>query len=272
MQSLLVNDIRTGTKKNIFKFCVAMLFAFVSCLYFSHRVEIYCSSHNMSGICVSGQDYILYLFGGMAEYSGEEDKKFDIPFIWMTVQMLACSCVFLYPVQDLHRRGIIFLLQSGSRTKWWISKCIWSVIQLFILYFCICAGIILAAGLSGGGWENVHTDFFRILEDVNILSRIRVGFGVVFYQILYSIAITMLQINISLVTNAVWGIICVTSYHILSVGIASELLLGNISMLYRMEGIAVTGQGIRTGLVGCILLMAVSVSLGLKYFKVCDVF
>lgn len=270
MVKIFLNDMRNGTKSNVVKFMTAMLFGLAVCMYLSHRVEISNRVRSVPLPSPSGQDYILYLLGGMPGIKEGQEKAFEVPFIWMAVQMLVGSCVFLYPVRDLHGRGMTFLLQNGSRIKWWLSKCMWAAVQVLCVYVFIGLGVMLAVWKSAGG-DIIHAEIFQTLENINLLENVKIKASMVFCPVLYSIAVSVAQINLSLLTGSVLSMAFVVSYHVLSSYIMSEWIFGNISMLYRMDNVVAGGQNPATGIMGCIVVAMVSLILGTYYFKHLDI-
>lgn len=271
MVKIFLNDMRNGTKGNVVKFIVAVLFALAVCMYLNRRVETAGMIKSVKLPGSSGSDYVLYLLGGMPGLKEGQEKAFEVPFIWMAVQMLVCGSVYRYPVRDLHGRGMMLLLQNGSRTKWWLGKCIWAVMQVVFIYACLGAGVLLAASGNVDGGDVIHAEIFQVLENVNLLENLKIKASMVFCPVLYSIAVTLVQINLSLLTGAVLSMVFVVSYHVLSSYVLSEWVFGNISMLYRMENVAVGGQNPAAGIAGCTAAALISLIFGTCYFKHLDI-
>ena len=79
-------------------------------------------------------DYLLYIFGGMREYIPAPGKPFQIPYIWLINHIGILYFTLHYMHDDLEGFGQQMILRSGSRTGWWLSKCVWNTAAVVLLY------------------------------------------------------------------------------------------------------------------------------------------
>lgn len=73
-------------------------------------------------------DSLSGYFRGIAESSAMESASiFRIPIEWFFFHMGYLFFVVRYPFRDYAERGYPFLLRSGSKAIWWLSKYLWTV-------------------------------------------------------------------------------------------------------------------------------------------------
>lgn len=101
-------------------------------------MDLYTRVHDMGEI-PDMQDYLFFIFGGAGAYEPSPVDPFLFPGIWV------CSAGFLqylllrYPAEGLNGAGWQFVVRSGSRRFYWISKCVWMVVGTCVL-FAACLG------------------------------------------------------------------------------------------------------------------------------------
>lgn len=264
---ILDNDIRVGCKKNVLLYLFALIFSvFTAFSYYklTHRYYLRGDISAMPGAL----DYLVNMLGGL-KLEDVTDTT-EIPVIWMSIQILVCSSVYIYPVNDLYGRGSIILLQYGSKFKWWISKCIWSIIQILIIYLILFCSTTVCALLYGGDLQ-YHTQIAETINKITISDTNLLNILIFVTPITYSIMAAVVQINLSLVIGPVNSFICLVVYHVLSVYCSSELLLGNYSMIYRIK--CLTGRGIDwfPELIICSCIFAIAICLGIRFFRSYDI-
>lgn len=264
---ILYNDIRVGCKKNIPIYVVTLLYTLITSYSF-YKLMSRSFQRGDINVIPGALDYIVYFFGGMKCI--DSNATFEIPINWMTIQVLVIGCVSIYPVNDLYGGGCIILLQFGSRMKWWISKCLWSILQVFILYFIFFSGMIICCIFFGGDW-NYHTQIAVKMASVTIANSKFLIIVIAISPIVYSIIAAIVQINLSLVVGPINSFACMVAYHILSIYCSNSFLLGNYSMIYRIKNL--TGEGVdwQTGLVLCSFIFIIVMILGTWRFCKSDI-
>lgn len=235
---ILLYDIRNGCRKNIIIYFLAMLFTALSVYSFGRLTDNYVQ-RGIFGAEPGAMDYLVYLFGGMKVV--DKSSEFEIPILWMTLQVLAGFCVCIYPVNDLDSGGTVILPQFGSRAGWWISKCLWSIIQAAVLYIIIFATAGLLGIINGSGLQ-YHPEIFKIHAGVLISDIKLLGIVVLAAPFLYSVMSVLVQVNLSLFIGPINSFIFMVAYHILSVYGSSFIFLGSVSMIYRNKSL--TGEGV----------------------------
>ncbi|MBE5964903.1 MAG: hypothetical protein E7252_08280 [Lachnospira sp.] len=268
MLLILKSDIKQGCKSNLIKYAAVLFFAIVSTFYFNRVLGIKCRDGLAEQVGIL--DVLVYLVGGVNPMN-EGDKNFEIPIMWMSMRLLVCSCIFIYPIKDLYGRGMTVLLKYGSKTKWWLSKCIWTVMQVFIVYSIFYAGVIATSyGLGIDKWTYSATIGAR-MSGARIVDQTNLILLVFALPVIYALIMALIEINLSLFMEPIFSLFAVVVYDVLSTCVMTPLLLGNISMVLRIKGVASRGIDLNTPLVAGIVLAVLSVVLGLKYIKKKDI-
>lgn len=251
----LLYDIRNGCRKNIIIYFCTVLFAALSAYTFGRMTDNYI----YRGILEAepgAADYLVYLFGGAKII--KESSEFQIPILWMTIQVLTGLYVYIYPVDLLDGGSLTVLIQSGSKTGWWLSKCIWSVLQVVILYGIIFVSAAIFGVFYGSGLQ-YHSEISAMHAKV-IISNIKLlDIVLLAAPFLYSVTAALIQVNLSIFIGPVNSFIFVMAYHVISIYGNSFIFLGSVSMIYRNKGL--TGEGVDWILLliicGCISIAAV---------------
>ena len=264
---ILFRDIRIGCKKNVPMYIFALLFSLISIYSFYKLTNRYFQRGDLD-VMPGVLDCMVYLFGGMKIL--HNNANLEIPILWLTVQILVSISVCIYPVNDFYGDGSIILLQFGSRVKWWLSKCIWSILQVFILYLLLFVGIIVCVGYYGGGWQ-YHTQIAAAISGVTIMDIKLLENIVIIAPVIYSIMAVAVQISLSLLIGPVNSFVCIFAYHVLSIYCSLPVFLGNYSMIYRIKEL--TGQGVNClpGVVICICTAFIVILVGILFFRSSDI-
>lgn len=271
MVEMIKNDMMQGTKRNIWKFVLAFVFSFFCCFLLNRIVVERVNSGMLREQSPGFQDSILYILGGMVKYVESDKIRFEIPINWTAVQLLVTSCIFLYPIKDLYERGNYMLILSGSKKRWWISKCIWSQIQVIILYGCIWCGAIFAALILREDFSGLSNDILNVVMNVSFYQSSGMIIYIMIMPIVHSLMAAIVQINISLVTGPVLSIAIVLTYQVLSAYSQRIYLLGNYSMILRSDTFVRGGLCLSTGILIELIVMFASVLGGLIYIQKKDV-
>lgn len=270
---LLKRDIELGTAKNWFKFSVVIIFAvsfscFLSSLI-SEGIEI--GLFHTKG---TAMDYLLYITQGMEVFHFSPEKYFNIPIYWFVFQIGISYIIAYYPEKDFKNYGKKIFLSTGSRVQWWLSKCIWTVINV-LLYFCILAPVTLGIALFHGAdmnWnfsEEIMTIFFG--EGMQSLSMGDAWFICIILPCLMTVALSMLQVLLSFILTPVVSFAAMCGIYIISAYYTFWLLPGNYTMWMRSSYVTAEGIDPLGGIFLALFIMIASISAGCIYFKKCDV-
>ena len=270
MFKIVKYDLINGGKRNIFKYCVIIIFVILVC----NQLMKYANSKIQGNLLlldeISYGDYVLYYLSGMKELVLDANKQFEIPYIWMAEQLLLCSLIFSYPIKDVRGQGKNILLQYGSRQKWWLSKCIWTLVQVLVYYLIVFSVIGIYTVFTGKLSMSIHASLFSMTDNVTLTKEI-LPVSCIYSNVLYSVTIGMIQITISLLMTFVTGILLVVIYDIVALFIMNIWVLGNCSMLYRNDVIVVDGINVNISNLLCMILIILTIIISIIYFKRYDI-
>ncbi len=96
-------------------------------------------------------DLAVYMFQGMDEYVYVKGgPPFDIPILLShTFFSVSHFLPVIMPTREWKLRGTVYIPRYESKMYFWISKCIWCILQMILLYlmiFVILWGIAAAGG------------------------------------------------------------------------------------------------------------------------------
>jgi hypothetical protein len=206
MRGILKHDIYAGIEKNIFKILVVVLLVLTACFVGANMAESYGVEN------VSFSEIVAYIFGGQEPFLGTrgDEKTFDVPIVWLIMQIFTAYIVGSYPTYDLKTYGINLLVRTKNRYKWWLGKVVWCVALNVVIYL---AGFITIFAFTGFDTENMwrisgelaymyEYDFSGLNTDWIIISA-------VVMPLFTSIAMSLLQMMIMFVVNEVtaYGVI-----------------------------------------------------------------
>lgn len=267
---LLWNDLKFGTKSNLLKFIIGFLFTLICCFLLNQITTVKMTSgkvKEMPGI----YDFIIYILGGIKEYIPTKDKEFEVPFIWATLQLLVGFAVLTYPVKDLEGRGMAILVKSENRRSWWLSKCIWTIMQVMCIYIFVWIGIIISFAILGNYTFTVHQDICIEIMGVSLKSTSGILLFAITLPLLSSIMFALIQICLSLFMGPILSLALVFSFQVISAYVMNSILLGSYSMLLRNERFVHNGLNTDIGIIAEICLSIIAIVVGTIYFNKYDI-
>lgn len=269
MWKLIKRDINISIKSNIWKYILIILFVIVVCGRFYVVVGDYARKISGNGKFYIG-DYLFLIFGGMKEYVPEKNNYFELPVIWMAMQLLLISVVFIYPFKDLLSNGQYSLVQYGKRSKWWISKIIWGLIQTVAGYVVIIGVILLFAILTGAHGLGVHKEYINYYYGAKIITDVVNVWDIVLCFI-YNICITIMYMSIALLATPVVSLLLLVVYDVLSAYIMNLVLIGNASMLLRNVRYVDKGISALVPVIVLICITAITIVITVRRFDKKDI-
>lgn len=270
LMNLIISDIKIGMKNNIVKFIIAFLFALVCCGFLYQSVEGKILGKELSDI-PGFYDFFLYIFGGMKKYKESQVNIFNVPVIWMGVQLLVSSCIFSYPVRNIYDKGNNILMLYRSRTEWWMGKNAWTILQVVCIYASIVLGIVVSTLVYGSMTDTFSQEITYAIHGVVFQSSDYLGIWFVVLPFMYSIMAAVCQINLSLIVEPIYALIIVVVYQVLSAYVQSPLLLANYSMLLRQNIFVAGGVNAYVGIAAEIVVSCIAVIVGVCWIRKKDV-
>jgi hypothetical protein len=265
LTSVIRADWNNGIWQNKGRFAVSFVVSGVVCGNF--LVRLY-SDFAYKGISVHASllECLMYIFRGMKEYNPDKNNIFELPIVFVVLNLYLAYLIGDYAVRDLEGYGLHMLLKTGSRVKWWISKCIWNVATVFLFYVSVFIGVacvFAAFERADGSLLNVNDN---VLDFILGKSREALEFRdiMLFFAVLMitSAAISLCQMAVSLYLKPLAGFILVAVLYVVSGYYMSGLLPGNYMMLYRSSSVDVI-----CGLWIDVVMIAVAVFGGYGLFR-----
>jgi len=269
--TVLIQDMKRGMRQNRIKYLVILLFTIACCCIMYRICHVKIGRGVIAGM-PNFMDYLLYIMQGCAEFKAKGNNVINIPPIWIFVQMMASFLVFSYAVKDLDKQGMIMLIKSANRTKWWLSKCIWNISTIVVMYLIIWCGVLIVAVATGEMGLLTTKDICREALDLTFEQEgIRYSLIVMFMPLIMSLGISLMQMTLSLVIGPVFSFTFVLAVDILSVYFLNPFFVGNYSMMMRSDYVISNGVNPLVGAAISVVLGISGIILGNVYFKKYDI-
>ena len=264
---LLRYDLREGIAAEWKKLVAVVVFSLIAGLYM--YVHIVGLKKNFD-ISTNGtfMDYLLNMLHGMKRFVASSGGDFEIPITFLGISILTAFTIGNYAVKDLSACGIQIITRRRSRTKWIISKILWNFAVVIMIYICI---VIVAYMIGGGGIAPTELICSKILDFSNInvggISNMTLCVLVILLPLVTSMAVSQLQMTISLIVSPVAGFFVAITIMFLSAYITSPYLLGNYWMIQRNSIFLNGGMNMVIGFVVNVIVILVAVICDIFYFK-----
>lgn len=197
--------------------------------------------YNMTGLAESYNcgDIVLWLFRGMVKYDAMTTHSLDVPTTYILPNILIAFIIGNYPFKDLYGFGTNVIIRTKNKAMWWISKCIWGVVSVILVYTFL---IVATLGICAVTGDVSLTPNIEICSRVsnynrNILKE-ATGFDeIALYMLaismLTSIAMVMIQIMLSQLISPVIGYIVVIAILMAGVFFDLPVVISNYFMAIR---------------------------------------
>lgn len=269
-------DIRKSLASQWLRYAISFVVAFVltilAVLYARYYYSIDASSPYATAPFTLG-DGIINLFSGNSEYIPSGTEPYVPPVTWLTIVFLGIFTALDYPWSDLTRTGRQAILICGSRTLWWLSKCVWTVFN--VAFFLI----ILGLGIAAGALITDGTLSFDVSEQVPLYLEFDpyalqeapwdiVPLLAAFPAMLC--ALCLLQHALALIVHPLpsFGIVAILLY--LSAYFTHALLPGEYLMAARSSVLVSTGFSPAAGILFAAIIASWTLAFGTLWFKHTD--
>lgn len=271
IRKLIKYDIKSGTKSNIYKFC--FLIGILVCIGLTAMKNLGVAEKS-TGKSATILDYICYFTGGPKYIPKDMYQLYVIPVLWLVIYVMISYIVGYYAMTDLDTYGSQILIRSGSRIKWWISKCIWNMVTVVSAFFLIYISAIVA-GFLGGANKSMHLTKEIVMISCNIDnpngSNTTYIIILLIMPIVVAFAISMMQMTIALITSPIIGFIVTQSIVFLSTIFANKVLFVNYSMLSHSNVTCPSNIKWIEGVIISVIIYVISMIMGLIYFSKCNI-
>lgn len=262
-------DLKNGIIRNELLLSVPILIGTITFFDFWNQI------HYWEGVVTYG-DYWFYLYGGMKEYIPAPGNTFQFPIVWIVVLLTSSFLVLNYPYRDMHGIGQQILVQTGGRTCWWVSKCLWNVICTVLFHgLILLTGVVLCLLFKIPVTMEIHMDLLKVLfqlyEEVGFRRREVIPALIFIMPVLLSVGMNLIQMTFSLFCDRVFGFLFSGICLVASAYLARGYMMGNYAMALRYKWIWNDGVLIENGIFIIIGLIGVSVLIGIIRFRHYDI-
>lgn len=212
-------------------------------------------------------DCFAYIFRGMQEYIPNQHQPFEVPVLFLLINILLAVLIGGYAAGELHGTGLNKLVRCRRRSDWWICKCIWNVISVLGYYAALIAGAVTAAFIAsvkpGGaaffsGIAPHKEVVVKLLfcENPDKLNDKMLCCMVFVLPVLTSMAVSLFQMTIELILQPWVSFMVLMANCVFSAFFMKGCWLGNYMMLYRMKPVNANGVDWQTGILINLLVIA----------------
>ncbi len=251
--------------KNLIKYILIITIFSVSCFDFNGAIISLGVSMDIAGVSIG--DWLLYMFGGIKEYSPLSGESFVLPYLWLLNHLLILYFTLHYASDDLSGIGQQMIYRAGGRIKWWVSKCIWnftSVVSYYIVSFTV---IITFCLIKGNVFEMSFSSFMRMImyfgpKDLGYETW-DIALEVTLMPFLVTLALSILQMALSLVFKPAFAFIFSSVLLISSAYYMTPFLIGNFSMAVRSDKVVSNGLNLTDGIKAAVLMIIIGIIIGI---------
>ena len=250
--------------KNLIKILILISLFTVACFEFNGRLLSYGQSFETDTNKLG--DFFFYIFGGIKEYIPSPNDPFQIPYLWILNHLLILYFTLHYASDDLSGVGQQMIYRAGGRIKWWVSKCIWnftSVVSYYIVSFTV---IIIFCLIKGNVFEMSFSSFMPMImyfgpKDLGYETW-DIALEVTLMPFLVTLAMSILQMALSLVFKPAFAFIFSSVLLISSAYYMTPYLIGNFAMAVRSSKVVSNGLNLTDGIIAAIGMIIIGIIIG----------
>lgn len=223
---------------------------------------------------LSAGDFLLSYFAGTSQFFIFGGDPFRLPVIWAFVCLYALYLVLWFPYRDLLGFGRMAIVVGGSRWRWWLAKCVWTVVSIAAFFLCSLVVAALSSLLVGGRFSLTVSEEMPFLLGLRESQLVGPPYSIGMPIIVVAVSLTalaLLQLLLSLIAGPVISFACSISALFLSAFYFDPLLIGNSMMLARSSCLMEGGVSIFAGMCIAVSLAGVSILAGGFLFSRMDV-
>ncbi|SHJ60747.1 hypothetical protein [Parasporobacterium paucivorans] len=267
MLKLVLYDFKMGFLSNRFKyFVVCIFFAFISFMFY-REASIKDTVLDFGPGSVT--DCLIYIFKGMKVYTSSPLNDFELPLAWLIMQSLLCILISFYPAGDVNSYGSQILVKSGSKTRWWLSKCVWTICTVNVYYLLGYISVYIVSTILGhasfGVNEILNMDMNGMKFDS--VDNLELLMALIVLPVTSSLAISMVQNVLSFILNPTMSIVLIFCGLVISAYYYSPISIGNHSMLLRNGLFYDYGFNMAKGLISNIIIIFLAALFGSILFN-----
>lgn len=225
--------------------------------------------------------YVMYLFMGMEKVSRQTmTSGYLLPVFWVLLLLVPLFLTLWYPFRDMAEMGPQILLRSGSRSRWWLSKCAWNLactaVYILLVWgtaalYCLCRGVPLSMEISTDAAEMLFADADVVAADVAVASAGQKVFCVLLLPYLVIASLSMMEMLVGLVFSPMYSLLACVAFLTAGTCAAAPALFVNYANLTRSALFVEGGLDGRTGFAVCFIVLLGSVLAGGVVFRGADI-
>lgn len=252
-----------------------VLFLFTT---YANSITHFC---NVSGNVGNWGDYLMLCFQGSLPFRSTlfNEPYYTYPIQWLII-MIGCAVQnLMYPFETLDSVGVQLIVRTEKKVRWWISKCIWSLLLTFE-YFVACCIVLATFCLISGGTltlqlnQDILLSSFHSAQGLLKMNTIEkatsLGFALALV-LLTLITINLLQLTIGLCIHPAAGFFTSVSVFGISAICFSPLAIGNYAMVIRNVAFLEGGMNTLSGVIIELLIIVSCVLIGILYVRKWDI-
>ena len=251
--------------KNLIKYILIITIFSVSCFDFNGAIISLGVSMDIAGVSIG--DWLLYIFGGIKEYSPLSGESFVLPYLWILNHLLILYFTLHYASDDLSGVGQQMIYRAGGRIKWWISKCIWNFVSVISYYLVSFSVITVFCLLRGCDMSLTFSSFMRYVMYFGSMDlgyeTWDIALEVTLMPFLVTLALSIFQMALSLVFKPAFAFIFSSVMLISSAYYLTPYLIGNFSMAVRSSKVVSNGVNLTDGIIAAVLMIIIGIIIGI---------
>lgn len=271
---LLKYDLKNGFLSGSIKFLIIVILVVAYCFdFYLRKNNAYVFDETYSrGTFI---DYVFFIFAGEKEYIPSLTEPFIFPVKWLMLHLFILYTTLYYPSRDLSSLGLNILIRTKGRIAWWISKFIWNVSYVLVMYLVVLLTVVVFCLVTGESLSlNITNMFVNEIFDANSpydTFSINLTYTILFLPILTSIGLNLLQMTLSLFVKPLYSFGLLAVIMLSSAYILIPYLPGNYAIPIRSEYVVENGITDSNGIIMFLLLVVFSFMIGSIYFKRYDI-
>ncbi len=268
-------DLKNGMLREGLKYLISLVLFLGFCIGF-----VFTKGSNLTTRTFG--DFLFYITAGMEEYIPMPGNVFMFPALWMLLMLVPLYITLYYPFKDLTEYGKNVLVNSKSRSAWWLSKCVWAVTSVFLYFlllwvvialFCLCGGGTLSLGVSKSLIYRLIPEpaesVFALSGEMIISEKLTLQMFLM--PVLIVSALSILQMTASLWIKPFFSFCIGAGALTLSAYYLHPAFLGNYAMSQRNSLLIQNGVQSEIGILFSAVLLLLSCAVGLCAFRRYDI-
>lgn len=229
---LSVRDIKESIHRNKWKY-IGIVFLMLI-FYFNFRVQLH-AYYEDSSADASLMDLLLYVCKGKPFFNPDMRTRYEIPFMWLGMQMYISFLIGNYADEDRTRLGQQYIYRTTHMGNWLAGKvvfCIFNCILFYLILFATC--FVLTVPVSHSIFT-IHEEMNLVTSCLHIERHTLADLyrGVFLMPLATSIILAVLQTVLQLVMKPIFSYLGILLYCLASDFMLSYYLIGNYSMIVR---------------------------------------